>query len=119
MTCSSIRMPRSPPRSGWVATPGIRSRSHPGRSTAGCSRRGSCARSTTPVVAYAEGGAAGSRRRNAEIAQALGRSATQMRDDVYAARRDGLLKEGPGRGRAGGSLTAKGRAIVRELEQDR
>ena len=64
---------------------------------------------------YAEGGAAGSRRRNAEIAQALGRSATQIRDDVYAARREGLLSEGPGRGRAGGSLTAKGRAILDEL----
>ena len=64
---------------------------------------------------YAEGGAAGSRRRNAEIAQALGRSATQIRDDVYAARREGLLSEGPGRGRAGGSLTEKGRAILDEL----
>ena len=65
---------------------------------------------------YAEGGAAGSRRRNAEIAEALGRSATQIRDDVYAARREGLLTEGPGRGRAGGSLTAKARAIPRELQ---
>ena len=68
---------------------------------------------------YAESGAAGSRRRNAEVAHVMGRTATQVRDDVYAARRDGLLSEGPGRGRAGGSLTAKGRAIVRELEVDR
>ena len=64
---------------------------------------------------YAEGGAAGSRRRNAEIAQNLGRSATQIRDDVYAARREGLLSEGPGRGRAGGSFTTKGPAIPNEL----
>lgn len=65
---------------------------------------------------YAESGAAGSRRRNAEIAQALGRSATQIRDDVYAARREGLLSEGPGRGRAGGSLTPRGRAVLRQFE---
>ncbi|MFN8521319.1 MAG: hypothetical protein U0667_18500 [Chloroflexota bacterium] len=40
---------------------------------------------------YAESGAAGVD--DAEIAQVMGRSATQIRDDVYAARREGLLSE--------------------------
>jgi hypothetical protein len=64
---------------------------------------------------YAEGSAAGSRRLNAEVAEALGRTAAQVRDDVYAARREGLLTNGPGRGRSGGSLTPRGRAILEKL----
>jgi hypothetical protein len=61
---------------------------------------------------YAEGSAAGSRRLNAEVAEALGRTPAQVRDDVYAARREGLLTDGPGRGRSGGSMTPKARAIL-------
>jgi hypothetical protein len=61
---------------------------------------------------YAEGSAAGSRRLNAEVAEALGRTPAQVRDDVYAARREGLLTDGPGRGRSGGSLTPKARAVL-------
>lgn len=64
---------------------------------------------------YAEGSAAGSRRLNAEVAEALGRTPAQVRDDVYAARREGLLTDGPGRGRSGGSLTPKARAILEAL----
>jgi hypothetical protein len=50
-TCSSTPTPRSPRRSGWVATPGIRWLSRRGRSIGASSRRASCARSTTPAVA--------------------------------------------------------------------
>lgn len=67
---------------------------------------------------YAEGSAAGSRRLNAEVAEALDRTTAQIRDDVYAARREGLLSHGPGRGRSGGSLTPKARAILDGLASD-
>jgi len=45
------------------------------------------------------------------------RSASQIRDDVYASRIGGLLSEGRGYGHASGQLTDKGRRILEELQQ--
>lgn len=50
---------------------------------------------------------------NQRVATIQGRSGSKVRDDLRAARRAGLLTETPGRGRAGGTLTDKARAILR------
>jgi hypothetical protein len=65
---------------------------------------------------YATGLAEGRTRIVAEIALRSGRKAPHVRDDVYAARREGLLTEGRGHGRIGGELTPKARDILMALE---
>jgi hypothetical protein len=59
------------------------------------------------VTALAEGRAPSER-----VARIQGRSTGQVRDDVRAARRAGLLSESPGRGRVGGALTERAREIL-------
>jgi hypothetical protein len=49
---------------------------------------------------------------NRRVAEIQGRSVEKVRDDLRAARRAELLTETPGRGRAGGTLTAKAREIL-------
>ena len=49
---------------------------------------------------------------NRRVAEIQGRTAEKVRDDLRAARRAELLTETPGRGRAGGTLTAKAREIL-------
>lgn len=62
--------------------------------------------------------AEGRPRVNEEIGHVLGREPSHVRDDIYAARREGLLTAGAGRGRSSGELTDKGRAIVAQLDQE-
>ena len=69
---------------------------------------------------YAHGIAEQGGRINARIADAfreagVERTASQVRDDVYAARSAGLLSEGGGHGRAAGELTDKALRILDEL----
>ena len=49
---------------------------------------------------------------NRRVAEIQGRTPEKVRDDLRAARRAELLTEAPGRGRAGGRLTAKAREIL-------
>ena len=56
---------------------------------------------------------------NQRVAQIQGRSTAQVRDDLRSARRAELLTETPGRGRAGGTLTAKAREILAEGVRNR
>jgi hypothetical protein len=49
---------------------------------------------------------------NQRVAEIQGRTAEKVRDDLRAARRAELLTQTPGRGRAGGALTAKAREIL-------
>jgi hypothetical protein len=49
---------------------------------------------------------------NRRVAEIQGRTPEKVRDDLRAARRAELLTETPGRGRAGGTLTPKARAIL-------
>jgi len=51
---------------------------------------------------------------NKRIAKELGRTPSQVRDDVHAARSEGLLTPGFGRGRVSGTLTHKARALIAE-----
>lgn len=51
---------------------------------------------------------------NVTIAEKLGRSPSQVRDDVYAARQEGLLTQGGGHGRTAGQLTQKAREILED-----
>lgn len=50
---------------------------------------------------------------NRRVAEIQGRTAEKVRDDLRAARRAEILTETPGRGRAGGTLTAKAREILK------
>lgn len=49
---------------------------------------------------------------NRRVAEIQGRTAEKVRDDLRAARQAALLTETAGRGRAGGTLTAKAREIL-------
>jgi len=49
---------------------------------------------------------------NQRVAEIQGRTAEKVRDDLRAARHAGLLTKTPGRGRAGGTLTAMAREIL-------
>jgi hypothetical protein len=49
---------------------------------------------------------------NQRVAEIQGRTAEKVRDDLRAARGAELLTQTPGRGRAGGTLTAKAREIL-------
>lgn len=51
---------------------------------------------------------------NKEIAAEIGRKPSQVRDDVTAARREGLLTPGAGKGRTGGQLTDAAFALMEE-----
>lgn len=61
---------------------------------------------------YAAGVAEGRSTLNRDIADLMGRRPSQVRDDIYAARREGLLTEGGGHGRSGGRLTPKAQEIL-------
>ena len=61
---------------------------------------------------YAAGAAEGHSTLNRDIADLMGRRPSQVRDDIYAARREGLLTEGGGHGRSGGRLTPKAQDIL-------
>jgi hypothetical protein len=61
---------------------------------------------------YAAGAAEGRSTLNRDIADLMGRRPSQVRDDIYAARREGLLTEGGGHGRSGGRLTPKAQDIL-------
>lgn len=50
---------------------------------------------------------------NRRVGEIQGRSAEKVRDDLRAARQAELLTEAPGRGRAGGTLMAKAREILK------
>lgn len=54
---------------------------------------------------------------NQRVAELQGRPIPHVRDDLYAARRLGLLSESPGKGRPGGDLTDKARAILAEAAE--
>ena len=54
---------------------------------------------------------------NRLVAERQGRAASHVRDDLYAARHLGLLTAAAGKGRAGGELTDKARAILEETAE--
>lgn len=66
---------------------------------------------------YAMAVTQGRRRVNEEIGQHLGRKPTQVRDDIYAARVEGYLTQGSGRGRPSGELTAKAIEMIEGQEE--
>ncbi len=68
---------------------------------------------------YSDGVAAGRGRLDVEIGQLLHRKPEHIRDDIHAARREGLLTEGPGRGRSGGTLTSKARGLLDDEANER
>lgn len=61
---------------------------------------------------YVQARAANQSAPNRRVAEIQGRTAEKVRDDLRAARQADLLTVSPGRGRAGGTLTAKARAIL-------
>lgn len=66
---------------------------------------------------YVAGVAEARPRLNRDIAELTGRKPSQVRDDIYAARREGLLTQGGGHGRSGGRLTPKAQDILIELRR--
>lgn len=56
------------------------------------------------------------RHANRLVAQQLGIPVAHVRDRIYAARISGLLTAGPGRGRAGGLLTAQAQEVLAAIE---
>jgi hypothetical protein len=65
---------------------------------------------------YAAHVALGAARVNVMIGEAIDRSPSKVRDDIRAARREGLLTEGAGRGRPAGELTDKARRILESAD---
>jgi hypothetical protein len=66
---------------------------------------------------YAEKVAAGVRNPNATLAKESKEEPDFVRDTISRARLHGLLSRGPGRGRAGGTLTPKALALIAERQQ--
>ena len=67
---------------------------------------------------YVQAQERGSRRQNAEVAQALGMRSSQVRDAIHRARRQGLLTATRKQGASGGELTPKAVVLLRQAEED-
>jgi hypothetical protein len=61
---------------------------------------------------------AGEQRPNRIIADRLSLTPEQVRDRIHEARRAELLTDAPGRGRAGGALTERGRQLLAQAQDD-
>jgi hypothetical protein len=59
---------------------------------------------------------AGERAPNRRVAEIQGRTVEAVRDDLFAARRDGLLTPSTKQGRSGGRITPAARAILEEAQ---
>jgi hypothetical protein len=74
-------------------------------------------RLATVAAGYVRARAEGSPRPNEIVAQRLGRTTSQVRDDLTAARHGGFLTRPPGQGSPGGALTEKAMGILRTLNE--
>jgi hypothetical protein len=75
-------------------------------------RRDRLRRLAATAALYVEAIGAGRRDPNESVAEAQGRPMRAVRDDIYAARREGLLTGSVRRGRPGGQLTPRAHEIL-------